>query len=273
MIKNPLMKTKLLEFPNNENQNLRGIITLPNGEIKKSVICLHGFERCSTTEKKFKALSNSLTERMIAILRFDFSGCGLSDGNFTFSTINRQGNEFIKAVDKLTKETGSNKISIIAHSLGACVLANKIEEAKSQIEKIILIAPALNQKDLLRYWFVVSQMKKSNPDIEITWVNYRKYLDESAFIKDCQRDDKMAKANYIGAKYFLEGKDFDFSEKFKDTDLEILHIHGSNDITVPINSLNVKFENQVIVKNGDHDLEKPDIMELWKSKAVDFLSK
>ncbi len=48
------MKTQLLEILNNENQLLRGIISLPNNQIKKGIICLHGFERCSSTEKSLK---------------------------------------------------------------------------------------------------------------------------------------------------------------------------------------------------------------------------
>jgi hypothetical protein len=86
-----------------------------------------------------------------------------------------------------------------------------------------LIAPALNQKDLLRYWFVISQMKKQNPSIEITWQNYKEYLNEDDFIKDCKRIDKITKANYIEANYFLQCKDIDFSNKFDGKD--ILHIH------------------------------------------------
>jgi hypothetical protein len=67
------MKTYLLEMPNNKNQNLRGIISTPDNQIQGGVICLHGFERCSTTEKKFKALSDSLVKKKIAVLRLDFS--------------------------------------------------------------------------------------------------------------------------------------------------------------------------------------------------------
>lgn len=265
------MKTKLIEFPNNENQNLRGIITLPDEKTKKAVICLHGFERCSTTEKKFKTLADIFAENMIATLRFDFSGCGLSDGDFKFTTIERQGEEFFQAVKTFQKEMGNLKVSVLAHSLGACILATQIEKIKPKIEKIILIAPALNQKDLLRYWFVASQMKKSNPNIEITWQNYKHYLDEDAFTKDCQRDDKMTKANYILSDYFLQGKDFDFSENFNELNPKILHIHGLKDIAVPLESLNIKFENQIIMENGDHDLEKPNQMEQWNYKVVDFL--
>jgi esterase/lipase len=267
------MKTQLLEISNNENQNLRGIISLPDAEIQKGIICLHGFERCSTTEKKFKALSDSLVENMMAVLRLDFTGCGLSDGDFKYTTIENQANDFVIALRKLKEEIGQEKISVVAHSLGACVLATKIDEIKEEIEKIILIAPALNQKDLMRYWFVTSQMKKSNPEIEINWQNYKQYLDESAFQKDCERTDKMTKANYIEARYFQEAKDFDFSNKFDFMKDRILHIHGSKDVAVPIESLNTTFDNQIIIKNGDHDLEKPNQLEQWEKEVVDFLLK
>ncbi len=267
------MKTQLLEIPNGGNQNLRGIVSFPDSKIQKGIICLHGFERCSTTEKKFKALSDSLVKNGIAVLKLDFSGCGLSDGDFSYTTIENQANDFVIALRKLKEEIGHEKISVVAHSLGACVLATKIDEIKEEIEKIILIAPALNQKDLMRYWFVTSQIKKSNPEVKITWKNYKQHLDESAFQKDCERGDKMTKANYIEARYFQEAKDFDFSDKFDSVKDQILHIHGAKDIAVPIESLNVKFDNQILIENGDHDLEKPNQLEQWKKEVVDFLLK
>lgn len=267
------MKTQLLEIPKDENQNLRGIISMPDDQIQKGIICLHGFERCSSTEKKFKALSDNLVEKKMAVLRLDFSGCGLSDGDFKYTTIEKQADDFVLALRKLKEEIGQSKISIVAHSLGACILATKIDEIKDEIEKIILIAPALNQKDLVRYWFVTSQIKKSNPEIEINWQNYKQYLDESAFQKDCERTDKMTKANYIDSKYFLEAKKNNFSNKFDFMKDRILHIHGSKDVAVPIESLNTTFDNQIIIENGDHDLEKPNQLEQWRNKAVDFLLK
>ena len=267
------MKTQLLEIFNNKNQTLRGIISIPDNQIQGAIICLHGFERCSSTEKKFKALSDSLVKKSIAVLRLDFSGCGLSDGDFRYTTIEKQADEFIVALKRLKKEVGQQKISVIAHSLGACVLATKIVEIKNEIEKIILVSPALNQKDLMRYWFVISQMKKSNPEIEVTWQNYKQYLNESAFQKDCKRPNKMTKANYIDPQYFLEAKDFDFSDKFDSLKDKVLHVHGLKDVAVPIESLNTIFDNQIIIENGDHDLEKPDQLKQWKDKTVDFLLK
>lgn len=138
---------------------------------------------------------------------------------------------------------------------------------------MLLISPALNQKELLRYWFVTSQMKKIDPDLEITWDNYKQYLDESAFQKDCQRNDKMTKKNYIESGYFMEGKDLDLLDKFRDPDLKILHVHGTTDKAVPIESLNIGFDDQIIIENGDHDLERPDQLDQWKNKALEFLLK
>ena len=72
-----LMKTKLIEFKNKSGNTLRGILVMPCGSISNlGVICLHGFERVSTTEKKFKKLADKLAERKIPSFRFDYTGCG-----------------------------------------------------------------------------------------------------------------------------------------------------------------------------------------------------
>jgi len=265
------MDTKLIEFLNIENQKLRGIITTPDDEINNGIICLHGFERCSTTEKKFKSFADNLSNNHTATLRFDFSGCGLSDGDFKFTTIEKQGIELINAIEVFQREIQISKVSIIAHSLGACILASQLQKINDKIDKIILLSPALNQKELLRYWFVTGQIKKTNPTTEINWNNFKDYLIEEDFLTDCAKNDKMTKANYINPEYFTGGKDSDYSNFFLDTDYRILHIHGNKDLAVPLDSLNIKFKNQLIVDGGDHDLEKPNQLDQWLPKVVNFL--
>jgi len=270
-IKNKKMDTRIIEFSNAENQKLRGIITIPNDEIKIGVLCLHGFERCATTEKKFKSTADVLLNNHAATLRFDFSGCGLSDGDFKFTTIEKQGIELINAIEVFQREIKITKVSIIAHSLGACVLANQLQKINNKIDKIVLLSPALNQKELLRYWFVAGQMKKTNPSAEINWHNYKEHFIEEDFLSDCAKNGKTTKANYINPEYFLSGKDLDYSNTFLDSDYRILHVHGNKDLAVPFDSLNIKFINQIIVDGGDHDLEKPNQLDQWLPKVVSFL--
>ena len=48
------MKTEIVEFKNNRHEILRGVYTFSENNISKNcVICLSGFERSATTEKKF----------------------------------------------------------------------------------------------------------------------------------------------------------------------------------------------------------------------------
>ena len=263
-----MKQTKLVEFKNKENNILRGVLVISE-RIRKAVLMCGGFERSATTEKKFKVLADELAKQDTASLRFDYSGCGLSDGNFAKTTIQEMTSDFKNAVKVLREETSCKNISAVAHSLSACVAANLVK--KLPFEKIILMAPALNQKNLLRYWFVTSAMKKGEPNIKITWQNFKNYLDEKQFQADCSRTDKMTKANYISADYFLENKDRDYSGLLDDNQ-NVLHVHGDKDGKVPLDSLNVKFKNKIIVQGGDHDSEKPDMMEQWLGKAVNFIA-
>ncbi|MCK5320835.1 alpha/beta hydrolase [Candidatus Parcubacteria bacterium] len=264
-----MKQTKLIEFKNGDGSILRGIFVFGK-KTEKAVLMCGGFERSATTEKKFKVLADELANQNIASLRFDYSGCGLSDGDFARITVQRMANDFRNAVKILQEKIDCENISAAVHSLSACVVANLTKE--SFFKKIILIAPALNQKDLLRYWFTVSAMKKEKPNVKITWQNFRNYLDEKKFQADCARTDKMTKTNYISADYFLENKDKDYSGLLADS-RNVLHIHGDKDDKAPIENLNVEFENKIIVKNGDHDLERPDMIEQWIYRTIDFIIK
>lgn len=260
-------QTKLVEFANKANDLLRGILLL-NDNSKKIILMCGGFERSATTEKKFKALADRLIENNFSSLRFDCTGCGLSDGDFSETTVKRMADDLRNAIEFLKEEAELENISLVCHSLAACPAGEALKEIN--FEKIILLAPALNQKDLFRYWFTVSVMEKGNLDIKVNWSNFKNYLNEKHFQEDCLKTDKMTKTNYISFDYFLENKDKDYSSYFKNTQ-NILHIHGDKDDKVPLESLSIKFKNEIIVKGGDHDLERPDMFDQWANIAVDFI--
>ena len=258
------MKTELLEFKNKSGATLRGMLTKYNS--KKTVILIHGFEG-TATQKKFKLIADELSKREISSLRFDYEGCGISDGNFRSFTVKRMTQNFAAAISAVRRENNSDIIIPVAHSLSACVIADYLSE-KNQFDKIALMAPALNQKDLLRYWFVQS----NNKDKAINWHNYRGYLKEQEFMRYCRKKGKMTGMNYLDSEYFIENIDKDYSHMLNDYSDRILLIHGQEDDVVPLESINVKFRNRVIVKKGDHDLERPDIVSQWLGRCINFLS-
>lgn len=258
------METKLINFQNSLGGLLRGILVDANS--KKGVICLHGFERNASAEPKFKFLSDSLAKKGISSFRFDYAGTGISDGNFSDMTVEKMVGDLESAIKTFKDETKITEIGLVAHSLSACVVGEYLKKRNDLPYKVVLLAPALNQKELLRYYFSTN----SNKDKEITWQNYRESLDEEKFLEDSKKNNKIAKAHYISNKYFLENLDRDYSEYFKDYS-SVLLVHGDEDSKVPLESLNIDFPNKVIVKGGDHDLEKPDMIKQWLDKTTNFL--
>lgn len=254
-------KTKLIEFKNKKRITLRGVFVEPKN-FKKCVIFVHGFEGTSATDKKFKTLSDKLAKSNVASLRLDSEGGGLSDGDFKNMTVKNQASE-LKLV---LKKIHTKNISIVAHSLGACVIAEYLNKNKTVFEKIVLMAPALNQKDLLKYWFV----KHSHKSKKITWDNYIKYFNEKDYIKDYTRKEKMTGDNYFPTKYFLENQNKDYSESFKNN-ANILLVIGDDDDDVPAKSIAVDFKNKIIVKKGDHDLRRPDMEKQYLDKVLKFI--
>lgn len=260
--------TKLIEFQNKNGDTLRGILN--DTKTDHIAVFVHGFERTAVTEKKFKDLADALYDIGISSFRFDITGSGLSDGDFKHMTVASMAGDLKNAVSQIEKY--GKRINVVAHSLGGCSVAKYLTKGNNnrEFDKIVLLAPALNQKELLRFWFATSVMKKEDSSLKITWENFKQYLDENKFIKDCERQDKTARTHYVSSDYFLENKDKDYSGVFKNTE-NILHVHGDADIKVPLESLDFRFKNEIIVKGGDHDIEHPNMIEQWILGVVAFL--
>ncbi len=263
------MKTELIEFNNSKGDILRGILTHNQGS-KRGVVLTHGFERTAITEKKFKDLSDSLTAKGISCFRFDYTGCGLSDGDFASMSVASMTGDLEKAIESFRRRTKIKNIGIVAHSLAGCVVANYLENMGS-FKKVVLLSPALNQRDLLRYYFTKGYMAKTNPSVKIDWNSFRKHLDEKLFIQDFSKSKKMAKAHYIGKKYYLENMNRDYSDIFYDKN-NILFVYGNKDDRIPLEGIDLsRLKKVIIVQGGDHDLERPDMYNQWNKKTVNFL--
>jgi uncharacterized OsmC-like protein/pimeloyl-ACP methyl ester carboxylesterase len=130
------MKKIRLEFENSNGATLAGLLELPE---RSSEITGFGlFAHCFTCGKDIAAasrISRALSARGIAVLRFDFTGLGNSDGDFSNTNFSSNIEDLIHAAKALEVQYQAPQI-LIGHSLGgAAVLAaaSKLDSIKAVV--------------------------------------------------------------------------------------------------------------------------------------------
>ena len=116
------MKTERLEFPGASGAVLAGRLDRPIGRARATALFAHCFT-CSKDLAAVTRISRALVARGIAVLRFDFTGLGHSEGEFSNTDFSSNVEDLVRAADAL-RERGSPPELLVGHSLGgAAVLA------------------------------------------------------------------------------------------------------------------------------------------------------
>jgi uncharacterized OsmC-like protein/fermentation-respiration switch protein FrsA (DUF1100 family) len=122
------------QFPGSEGQQLAAALELPEGESLAFALFAHCFT-CGKDVLAANRIAVALAAKGIAVLRFDFTGLGSSEGDFANSTFSSNVADLVRAADHL-RETRKAPAILIGHSLGgAAVLAAaaQIPEAKAVV--------------------------------------------------------------------------------------------------------------------------------------------
>jgi pimeloyl-ACP methyl ester carboxylesterase len=210
-----------------------------------AIVFLADFNRAGTDDMKFNVIAGKLD---LPCVTFDYAGLGRSLGNTLDFTVSKATEDFRQVIASL-RASGFKKFYAVAHSLGACVLGKYLATGGDFVEKAILLAPALNQWALLRYWFTRSFFPEEN----IGWESYlAKFYQagEEEFLKWCSKAWRAGDNDY-GADYRQENREADYSGCFSDFS-RIACIHGSNDVVVPEQSVKIRSD-RVFYLRADHD--------------------
>lgn len=118
-------------FPGVEGM-LAGRLDLPAGVPVAYALFAHCFT-CSKDVLAASRIANALAEHGIAVLRFDFTGLGGSDGDFANSNFSSNVEDLIRAADFLRQRHAAPQL-LIGHSLGGAATlaaAHRVPEAKA----------------------------------------------------------------------------------------------------------------------------------------------
>src|ERR1043166_1162662 len=96
------MPTERFQFTGEGGHQLAAALDKPDGAIHAYALFAHCFT-CGKDVLAAKRIATALTARGIAVLRFDFTGLGSSEGDFANSTFSSNVADLVLAADHLRK--------------------------------------------------------------------------------------------------------------------------------------------------------------------------
>lgn len=149
----------------NEGEKLFGVVHHPLQSRPPIVICMHGFASHKVgTNRSYVSLAEKLCEAGIATLRFDFRGCGDSEGHLASMTLDNFVSDAVAAYEYI-RGLGYHKIGFFGSSFGGAIsvmAANRLQT----IQSLALWAPVASGE----LWF--NDFMSKHPNMEKNALNH-----------------------------------------------------------------------------------------------------
>lgn len=280
--------TEEVKFENKtDHVTLAGTLSLPKKEGNfPAVILITGSGKQNRDEeilrhKPFLVLSDYLTKKGIAVLRFDDRGAGESTGDYTKATTIDLARDVQAGVDylKTRKEINKNKIGLIGHSEGG-VIAPMIAGNSKDIGFIVLLAaPGLRgdkllllQKELLERQFGVPEndiqkgqeiFKAAYDIILASSVNDENLKNNLSNYAKSKFDDKTAKSfvDQITNVWWYNFLRIDPATALAKVKCPVLALNGSKDLQVPA-TVNLEAIKKALTKAGNKNVTMKELSDL-----------
>ncbi len=134
------MKSKRIRFPGAVDGELAARLDRPAEEPDAYALFAHCFT-CSKDLKAVGRISRALVERGIAVLRFDFTGLGESEGDFADTNFSSNVEDLVVAADYLRREHRAPKL-LIGHSLGGAAVLTAAPRVAESVAVATIGAPS-----------------------------------------------------------------------------------------------------------------------------------
>ena len=154
------MHTRKISFENASGHRLAALLDLP---VDDEPIAFALFAHCFTCSKDYKGvarISRALAAEGVAVLRFDFTGLGESEGEFADTTFSSNIADLITAADFMGQDLEAPKI-LIGHSLGGAAVLQAAARIPSSTAVATIAAPSSTDH-------LVGMIRSNHAEIERT---------------------------------------------------------------------------------------------------------
>ncbi|RVU86236.1 OsmC family protein [Leucothrix sargassi] len=234
------MPRQKVTFTNNLGIELAGSLETPKSDTPIRSYAL--FAHCFTCGKDIAAASRvarALTKHGIAVLRFDFTGLGNSDGDFANTDFSSNIDDLVSAYEMLERDYQAPQL-LVGHSLGGTAVLSAAHKMPNVKALATIGSPAT--ADHVEHLFTCpADEQKENADVEIN-LGFRKFNVRKQMLDDLRKHD-----------------DVDYIEKLG---LPIMVFHSPIDTIVSVNEASKIFvaakhpKSFVSLDNADHLLTK-----------------
>ncbi|MBI3587999.1 alpha/beta fold hydrolase [Candidatus Micrarchaeota archaeon] len=228
-----------VHFPNSKGERLWGRLFKPAATTSRCVIICHGFAGKSSSRNKI-SWARHLRKLGFAVLAFDFSGCGRSQGAFRKTSLGKQVGDLESAIAFLSKR-GYSEFGLAGHSFGGIV--SLVEAGGGKWKRRIGAVAAIASPFLIHKY----------PDV----------LMEKEVVKNWKRTGAISFRDggfgySLDYSFKLDQKKYDFAKIIRGVKVPMLIVHGTADKIIPSYEAKMIFgkakcgKKLLLVKGADH---------------------
>jgi putative redox protein len=188
-----LMPTQRISFSNPEGEKLAGLIDLPSGQVRAWALFAHCFT-CSKNLKAAMHLSRALNAQGIAVMRFDFTGLGQSEGKFSDTNFSSNVQDLLAAVSYLETHQTAPAL-LVGHSLGGTAVLAAAPHVPSAVAVATIGSPA--QPEHVRHLLGDSLMELDSAGSAEVNLGGRPFRVKRQMLEDLTRHDLLAELGGI----------------------------------------------------------------------------
>lgn len=196
-------------FENATGIRLCGIVDRPESDTRAMAVFSHCFT-CNKDLKSIVKISRKLAELGIAVLRFDFTGLGNSQGNFSDTNFEDNCQDVLAAASYANQLHGAPKL-FIGHSLGGAAMMTVAPQVQS-LRGLVTIASPSSTKHLANF------LSQTNP----------------AIVESGEGQVEIGGRTYLLKKQLIESlREQDLPSRLKSLSVPHLIFHPLEDQTLP----------------------------------------
>lgn len=242
----------------NQGQKIFGVLHRPSRqENAPAIVFCPGFggNKCGKN-RLFVHLAEELVKAGIAVLRFDYRGCGDSEGNFHHITLQGKLSDTLKCVQFLREDSQINpeRIGLLGRSLGGMVAILAARQLPF-IKSLVLWAPVFHSKPWKNLW----EQFKHEHSRDYQTVELPPHVPNLQFLKEFFNINLSNELNQL-------------------KHLPLLHLHGQQDLTVTLDHAidyqrareGVEKTRFILLPNGDHDFSDVESQKVAIQETVDW---